>query len=336
MSNEAGNHREAGEFEPDERELDRLLRTAGPRPEVPPEDLASIKAAFRQEWVTQVARPLARRRRRAASYLALAAGLLVVLGLAWFARAPVPMPPRGEILARILAVDAGSTVGAGVWSEGDAVRAGSVLSTADDSGRLALRLNDGHEVRLDRGSRVVMVSAAVLELARGAVYVDSGGEAGSPGLEVQTPFGPVRELGTQFEVRLLEGDGGMRVRVREGEVRVARESAAVGTELTLEPNGAVQRSVIPSHGEAWSWVLDSAPALEIEGRSLGDVLARVKRETGWTVRFESPELAAKAAGIVVHGSLEGVRPDRVHEIVLPGAGLAYELENGSLLIKTPN
>ena len=59
-------------------------------------------------------------------------------------------------------------------------------------------------MRLDADTRLGLVSGSVLELHRGAVYVDSGALAQR--LEIRTPFGIARNVGTRFDVRLGSGD----------------------------------------------------------------------------------------------------------------------------------
>ena len=99
----------------------------------------------------------------------------------------------------------------------DAVRIGDRIET-DAISRVGLRLSGGVSVRLDHGSRARLLSATAIELGAGALYVDSGPE--SPDLEVHTSFGVVRDIGTQFEIRLDAAS--LRVRVRSGVVEVHR------------------------------------------------------------------------------------------------------------------
>jgi ferric-dicitrate binding protein FerR (iron transport regulator) len=196
---------------------------------------------------------------------------------------------------------------------------------------LALRLEGGASLRLDVDSNVRLVSTSVIELRRGAVYLDS---EGTGTVAVHTPFGTVMEVGTQFEVRLLES--AVRVRVREGAVRVASHRAEAGTELILQADGSVTRSRIAPYGPPWSWVVKAAPPIRIEGLTLAEVLKRVNRETGWTVRYEDPGLATSAGEIVVHGNVEPLAPDQALEVVLPGAGLEQRVGDGVLILRAPN
>ena len=286
----------------------RLLEEAGPRPEVPPEDLAQIKAAFRAEWQEHV-----RRRRSPDRRLwLLAASIVLALGLGWWLWPPASSSPVAH-----------------VESSGQTINAGARLEAHD--GPTAFRLEGGSSLRLDAGSLVHLVSASEVRLERGAVYLDSEGIGR---IAVHTPLGTVTELGTQFEVRLL--GSAVRVRVREGAVRLESHRADAGTELTLRADGSVTRSPIAAYGPPWNWVLKAAPPVRIEGLTLAEVLARVTRETGWKVRYEDPGLAESAGGIVVHGDVGHLAPDQALEVVLPGAGLDHEVVDGVLILRAPN
>src|SRR5262249_34172922 len=115
-------------------------------------------------------------------------------------------------------------------SPDDRLRTGEWVETGA-AARAALRLSDGTSARLDTGSRARPLSATVIELAYGALYLDTGRDA--KGLEVRTPLGTVHDIGTQFEVRLR--DASLRVRVRTGIVELRRGDQSIparpGTEL---------------------------------------------------------------------------------------------------------
>ena len=189
----------------EEEQMRRLLEQAGPRPEVPPEDLAAIQRAFRAEWQEHVravriegrrdaGAPRAERARRPAGLdrrlLALAAALLVVLGLGWWWSSLGPSAPSGpaatveRVAGTVTARPPGDHGGAaGRLAPGAEVPAGTELETAGEGAHAALRLGGGASLRLDAGSRMRLVSASTVELLRGAVYVDSA---------VASPGGPWR------------------------------------------------------------------------------------------------------------------------------------------------
>jgi ferric-dicitrate binding protein FerR (iron transport regulator) len=291
-------------------------------------------------------RPAVRRtrRRRGPLAAALAACLAVAAGIA---RVGV-VPPAAVVVAPLESLAGGDTVEGAGAAAGRSVGAGATVDTGP-GGHAALRLASGPALRLDRASRARLDSAAAVTLVRGALYVDSGPGAerggGSGGVTVTTALGTARELGTQFEVRLLPGPaggspGGLRVRVREGAVVVDQEGqryrAEAGGELTLTAGGDPERAAVAPDAGAWDWVQRAAAPLAIEGLPLGVYLDWVGRETGRPWGF-TPAVREGASDIVLHGSIEGLTPEQSLGVVLPGCGLAHRIEGGALRIEpAPN
>jgi ferric-dicitrate binding protein FerR (iron transport regulator) len=231
---------------------------------------------------------------------------------------------RGSVRAR----------GADELKPGDLLGAGDVVRTAPDS-RIALRLQDGTSLRLDTQSTARLLSAASIALLEGALYVDTGASPlrASP-IEVHTPLGLVTEVGTQFDVRLSAGS--LSLRVRDGQVSLSRGgrlySAGAGRRLTVDSEGKVAAGDTARHGEEWSWTLGIAPSFDLEGRSLHDFLAWVSSETGWRVEYEEPSIAERAPTLILHGSIEGLRPDQAPAAVLPTCGLRHKVAEGAVIV----
>ncbi len=335
----------------DDDTVARLLRLAGHRPAVPARDAEIVKQAARFEW----RRSVAARRRRAwmirggGGLLAAAALLLLVLGRD-------PLSPRLPDAARaVAAVEAvNGTVRATVedgspidLAPGDALSPGTVVETGPFGAvaapaRVALRLAGGTSIRLDAGSRLRVVAGDRLALERGAVYADSGAEAPTPGraIAVDTPFGVVTDVGTQFEVRLDEVSNRLEVRVREGTVDVAtaadrhRLSAAGGraAELTVSAGGGVARRKIACHGLLWSWIHDATPPLAGASRPVAEILEWAARESCWRLRYADPSLEQQAS-VPLEGSVAGLTPEEAVGLALAAAGLSYRLEDGVLTVE---
>lgn len=332
----------------EEQEVRELIAGAGPRAAVPAEDVVTIKAAAREQWQRTVERERRRRRGlRLRGGLALAASVLLaaVVGWWWSGR---PTPSAPPIVASVELLSGAARVGAPGGGEPVALAAGGELVAGSlvETGRwaegppvaAALRLAGGESLRLAADTSVRLVSARRFELRSGALYVDSGATAAAPGVEVLTVLGTVRDIGTQFEVRLSEGDAALRVRVREGECSLEaggdRYLAGRGEQLSLLGDGSLARARVEPWAADWDWVLAAAPSIDIEGRSLDAVLAWVARETGRQVRFADPALAqAAAAEIVVRGSAAGFTPDQTLAAVVASSGLRHEIENGAILIR---
>lgn len=343
----------------EDAEFAELLRHVDPRPAVPLDVMSRARAAAEDEWERSLQQRslqqhslLQRRRRRwGALGLALAACLgWLILGTdveAWKSfwqrgGAGVATPTQGIDRAPLARLEV--SLGEVGWStaEGGEVRllqAGDILAdsgwlSTDAESRGALRLAAGQSLRLDVDTRLKLLSADILELEGGAVYIDSASEAS---LEVRTPLGIARDIGTQFEVRLRPE--GVRLRVREGKVQFesdgGRLQADPGVELKLSELGAAERGRIDVFGEAWDWSLDVAPRFELEGSTLDAFLAWVTRESGWRLQYAQSALEAETTSIVLHGSLESVPVSEATGMVLATCGLEHTVNDGVLVVRRP-
>ncbi len=316
----------------------RWLQIAGPRLEAPERDAAIVKWAARAEWRRQV-RAQSRRKWtwRAGGLLAAAALAGVVLNPGIFKRVE---PAAQDPVVVVAAVETRTGLELPA-SEGGLLRTGDVVETGAGGvpARVALRMLSGASVRLDTNSRLKLVSATKLELERGAVYVDSGFAGASGELAIRTPRGIVQHVGTQYEVRLMEEAGTVRVRVREGVVELKGEGGTftvqAESELTVPEVGDVKPAELPCYGDAWQWVQEILPELHTDGRPLGEFLNWAVREGCWELRFAS-EVAEAASGELVHGSIRGLSLKQAMElVVLLGSDLNYTLEDGVLTIDAP-
>jgi len=314
----------------------RLLRAAGARPAVPPERAGRVRAAVHQHWRNAV--PVRRRSRWTgwiAVPLAVAAAWVFLVASGVWERIQPSLPPSAPvgILER--------SEGAVSWPDqaspaiGAVLAPGTVLETGAD-GRVALRLGGGASVRFDVGSRARLLAAAEVRLERGAVYVDAGTARGSgTAVVIGTDLGPVRDLGTQFQVR-VEADA-VRVSVREGsaslEHRGRAHAAASGTQLTVRGDGEVTRRPVPASGPEWNWIQEATPPFDLEGRRLGEYLDWVGRETGLRIEPAGAAVVADRLVIILHGSIADLRPDETLDAVLPTCGLRHRLVDGTVIIE---
>lgn len=294
-----------------ERDVAALLRAAGARP-VPSAAVATdVRAAVESEWRATLA---ARARRRQWTGWAAAAGVAVAAVGAWLLYpSPQTAPSQVASVTRVVG-SVEQDRGDGRWAPvaaGDSLDDRTRLRTAGD-GRLALELTSGVALRLDVDTELALARLDRAALARGAVYVDSGSARGGPGadLELATPGGSVRHLGTQYEARVQ--DGRVRVGVREGRVRVAADGgdvfAGAGERLVIE-GGALKREPLARTGADWQWIADITPPFMLEGRTVEEFLVWAARETGRTVVFTSPEAAQRAQAVRLSGTVEGLAPD---------------------------
>ncbi|MGH9312846.1 MAG: FecR family protein [Vicinamibacterales bacterium] len=328
-----------------EESLDRieaLLRATGRRPAVPGDRAARVAAAAREHWRSEIRQHT--RRRRGWWMAALAAAFGVAAGLALWQRTGLPASlPGPSNAARVEMVQESA------WSQatsvaaplplqpGDEVKVGSELATAE-SGRLALRLATGHSVRLDAGTRVSVLSDRVIALTHGAVYVDSGRPSGAAAgfVEIRTPLGSIRDVGTQFEVRWLTTS--LRVRVREGKVALEGAGTSVevraGRELELGENGRMVSRDWAAYGAGLDWIGGITPMLQLEGRSVQEFLEWIARERGLRLRFATPEIASSVPGIMLNGSIDGMTLDQALESVLLTCRMSHRIDAEVLLIQS--
>jgi ferric-dicitrate binding protein FerR (iron transport regulator) len=313
----------------------RLLRIAGARGAASGERFARVNGRVHAHWEAGVRRRHVRRKAAIAAGLLAAAATLVFLVRVSDDRALAPTGGKVAWVARIsgaagevLRRDAGGAVGP--LAVDDAVLAGESLETGN-AGRLALRFADGTSLRLDLASRVRLIAAGTIELSSGAVYLDTGSTAAR--FEIRTPVGTARDVGTQFEVRLLAAQ--LRVRVRTGAVEVSdrgrRATAHAGTEILFSATQAESRP-LPAYGSEWDWIAELSPAIDIEGLPLSTYLDGLARERGWTVEYVDSSLAREAAAIILHGSVAGLTSTEALDVVIGTSGLAYRLDDGRLVI----
>lgn len=293
---------------PEQTEFEALLEHASPR-QAPPEDVrARVLAAVEQEW-------LRRKRRRWAVPLALAASLLLALGFAVLSTSSAE------------AVDIQVTETGGVWVDGVRVQAGGVeiavrpgaSLVADADTRLVTA--DGTELRLRRDTRVVWAAPAAVELRRGSLYVDTGGER----LDVRTPLGLVRDVGTIFMVTV--GDDQVEVAMREGVTSMttphgvydARAEDRRGDVLRVDAVTVETRTEALSSGR-WAWTHNVHPGYA--ERAVTPLLRAIAGDLGLGLTFASPAVEASALSLEVQGDLSGLDPDRALQVVLATTGLA--------------
>lgn len=315
----------------------QLLRLAGAPPDPPADRAERVRQTVHREWRADRRRRTIRRSAAAViATLAVAASLTIVLRTTP-PRFTTARPPERAIAAgeRILGQplvrrQRGESQPLSVATP---VYAGDVIET-DRASRASLRASDGSSVRIDQESRVRLTAPAVIELVAGAAYVATSD--GSRGFEVRTPIGAVRDVGTQFEVRLI--DSTLLLRVRTGRVEIRRgasvTAAGGGTEATVTTSGIAIRQV-PPYGSEWAWTTALAPSFAIEGRPLRAFLEHTAAEEGWILRYADPAVAEAAGRITLHGLVDGLRAEEALSVALATSGLRSRLRAGELFVSRP-
>jgi len=328
-----------------EEDVRHLLEQAGPRPPLPEEDLEEMRRAAREAWDAETGSRPAASRTPARWILALAATVLLALGIGWWvARDAIPPAPAATAARVERAFGAPRATGPDgeplALAAGLSLPVGTTLETSEpsDAAGLAVRLASGVSVRLGGGSRLTLSSESAVRLDRGAVYVDTGGASSDqPHIEVRTPLGTATDVGTQFLVELRGAGDELSIGVREGEVRLRQNAhehrATAGTLLVVDRQGEVVREDLSSTDAMWRLAWATAPPFA--GDTLAELLDWTARETGWAVRYAEPGVEQIVARTTVHGSVGPLPPDQAALAVLPGAGLEGTLEDGVLVVGRP-
>jgi ferric-dicitrate binding protein FerR (iron transport regulator) len=289
-----------------------LVRLAGRRPPVPEDAARRVREAVHDEWMQTISRR--RRTRWIGSAAAVAAAVVTIVVLRM-----MPSTPQPQAAPQRVIVAGGQTNGAVIY-------ANDIYEIANGN-TASLAWGDAI-LRLDGGTRVRIASPTELTLERGAIYVDSK----HSGVVIRTPIGSVRDIGTQFEVRLASDR--MRVRVREGRVDLqhggATHSAAAGMELDADARGGVTEHSIAKSGAEWEWVVRAAPPIHLDGRTLAEVVTAVTRDEGVKPVW-SDAAARNAASMRLHGDVP-LTPEEALDSALVASGLTSRIDGDRLII----
>ena len=311
--------------------LGRIVRAAGRRETAPPEirdrAFAAASATLQIKLRSRQQRTLWRMAAAAAVLAAVGIGFLTLQG---GQALPVAQSDQfvGEATFRV--------DGEGSWAplaRDRKLPAGSQLRTGR-GGRVGLILIQGASLRLDELTDVRLLSPSRVEVLAGTVYVDS--RAAGETIEVVTPVGVTRDVGTQFELQYR--DRAQRVRVREGavlmQVGVEEIRGVAGEQFLVSPTGSVQRAAIAANDGSWEWVQLVARAPDIENMPLSALLEWLARETGRPVRYGSDAVLALTRSTILHGSIRNLPPLPAVQTVLATTDLELEiLSDGSLLVR---
>jgi len=323
---------------PEQDTLAALINAAGKRATPPDAAYRQVRTAAHDAWQAKLAS-----KRDRARHLALAAGVAIVaVGAAAILQLvprndPVVLASSGVIQGEVLRRDSTANAWLPLAAWDSPIIVGTQIRTTD-TGRIALDLPANGSLRIDADSEVTIASTAQFVLAAGTLYVDSGGATLAEPFTVTTPFGTVRDVGTQFEVATEPQS--LRVRVRDGAVSIAGSSSpaevfgSAGEQLRVSTFGTVDRDVFAPYDPAWAWVEMLAATPQIEGQSLHAFLDWVARETGRELRFDAPLTETRARGVVLHGDAADLLPLEALEVVLSTTDFAYVLRaDGAILVR---
>lgn len=313
----------APDFEAENDPIPSLLRSAGRRPAPPRETTEAVYLGALLAW-----RRAVRRRRWRFTLAAAAAVACVGIGAAWLA-----VTMRGPA-APVAAV--ASAIGCAGVDVGSGLMASTPLDIGADCS-LTLETPEHRVLRLAGPARAQFADGSTLELAQGRLYFDSGDVAAAArAFAIETPYGRVTHAGTQFAVEASAADLVVMVRSGAAHVTTPALSSVVdrGEAVRISADGReLERWPVATSGALWTWADALAPALELEGRSLAEVLAEIARESGRLVDYESEDVRALCRTTRLHGPALALPADRLLDAVLASTELDARIEGDRLLIR---
>jgi ferric-dicitrate binding protein FerR (iron transport regulator) len=320
--------------------LEDLLRHASPRPAPAPEAVAAAREALRDEWREVAGKR--RMRRRVPQYAIAATVLAGMFAVFNVLRMPVVAPVQVATIEKSF----GSVYLLGEQAELrettdlSSVLSGQTIVTGDDAG-LALAWGNGGSLRIDGSTRIRFSADEDVFLESGRIYFDSqystliaGIDTGSsdPAFRIRTDLGDVSHMGTQYMTEVERES--LVVSVREGEVAIAGKyhdhTVSSGQQVTLA--GQQQPSIlnIASAGAMWSWVNQTTPIADVDGKTLHEFLVWVCREMGLDLEFEG-QAETVARGAILKGRIDTAPADALR-LRLATTDLRSRIDGGTIYI----
>jgi hypothetical protein len=308
-----------------------LIRIAGQREDPPAGAYDRVWPAAEATWLKSLRR---RRTRRAAGWLAAAAAVVVagVTAVIWLRPTAQPVTEVARLDRTVGSLEIHAASG-GAWLPvdvglSDGLAPGTRLRTGVD-GRAGLLLGGEVSVRLAESSEIELADERKVRLVRGVVYPDTGPGGRGGQVQVITAGGTLQDFGTQFEVSY--DDSGLRLRVREGQVVMARDAqrlvAHAEQQIAVDGQGRISRDVLSRSDPAWHWVESVAPSATTDGQPVTALLQWVSRETGRELRYADRAIEQEAAATILHGQLSGLAPLKTLEVMLATTDLAYKISD---------
>lgn len=283
-----------------EDEIANILQRVGPLQSPPDEMTARVKTSVKQVWQQEVTA-----RSRSWLYRAAAAVAVVSIGLLFMLQQPA-------LPAQIAHIDSNEqqlalSMDNISWHSTDTenISEGQFL-WANGTDPISITMDHGMNVRAKPGTTLQFVSRSQVTLLTGSIYLDSYDKSKDIPFEVQTPFGRVRDIGTQFMVTL--DDAMWSVQVREGFVNLSDDTnhlvVTSGEVVTISATDELSKHNISSHDLSWQWTEQTRPGYDIEGKHLDEYLDWVARETGKQLHYGSDKSHQIASSTALHGSID--------------------------------
>ncbi len=314
-----------------------LIQAAGRRENPPQDAYEETLAIATDSWQKKVRQ----RHNRQRVYWAAAASVVAAIAVAWLVNTgPVNNVPQVASMDRIIGSAEIKTGAHAKWSvlrdEDHKLINGTAIRTHDGS-YAGIMLDGGISLRMAVDTEILIDTASRIQLISGKVYLDTGSMNGTPNqIAIVTPAGTAWDLGTQFEV--IYRDDSYRLRVREGTVVLdsggEEIQSAAGEQLLIDAQGDYSRSRVSPDDPEWKWAESLAPALDIEGKPVSDLVAWVSRETGRSVHYSNKNTEKKSERTILHGNIRHLAPMDALSVMLATTDLEHIVEDdGTILIR---
>ena len=318
-----------------DQDIGRILRAAGRRKQLPDDRKAVWEAQFRKELEAQRLRRTRRRQRIVGGLAATVA--IIAVALSGLSQRPPPFEPVIRISAitgdAILVDPSGKER---QLARGNILEMNSVLTTGK-KGFVSVAYA-GYDLRINAESQLEF-GAGEIALSKGEIYAnDNEQRIGQIQLKINTPFGWVRDIGTQFTVAV--GQDGTVTTVRRGTVVV--NTGAQEYQATAEPDTASQLHMdsqqqvhitqVPPSGQEWRWIYQARPAYSLEGSTALQFLQWSVGESGLALEFASGSAEVYARRTTLHGDFGHLTPEKTVAPVLASTSLTAVVSGNTLKV----
>ncbi len=273
--------------------VERLLGNVDKRPELP----VHLETQWRNHFAAELNQTTAshKRHNRVIGSIAACIALCVLSVLLLSSQQTKPQLPLANISHKIGAIKLDGQL----LDKQKLLFEEQVLRT-DNSSFASLNFN-GHNVRINNDTEITLYQNRVF-INKGSVYIDTVKQTQQAPLLIDTNFGNVSHLGTQFIVRVDKQ--GLYAAVREGAISIntgnKQDSIYKANEqyaklIHVDHTGVVSDSSIPKHTGIWTWVNEIHSPYPAQNGNLDSYLQWAARELGYNVVYKPNALShAKA------------------------------------------
>jgi hypothetical protein len=213
------------------------------------------------------------------------------------------------------------------------LQAGDSIKTSNHN-RLLVELNNGNVFRLDENSRIQLINENEINLQAGQIYIESNESIANNQLIIETDFGSIKHIGTQYNVKLSPDN--IDVSVRKGKVMMHTNSVdkeiLFGHALSVDKLGKNNVTKITSFDSTWDWTQKISPIFDIQDKSIKQYLIWVSNETGYPIQWNGSGTENAANKVSLSGSIKGISPLESLDVILPTTNFNYKISQDVLHI----